>query len=327
MEVKGGVAGQVASPSPLGAASAPRSEERWRRHRSAARRSRRRWGAHDDDDGRHSARQRRPDRGRHQHHLARRARQAAATFVVKRDRSRRPPSTDPRSRSRSPTTRSQPQRLRRRLPAASASAPALDAGEQTPPSTVRRPEDAVASALCTSRSSRSGRPCSRRSPPASTRSTPCCAPVRLSVVADRRAVLELQEQGLWRLPPPAAWRASSLAWLRLELSPDGRLHAGVKAHKDDRAEINAAADVPATGLDAARASHLLAQCLKPAALSRRAPAAAAATEEASEQAWKASTALVAAALESHQWGAGADRRPAASRSRPPPGRRSCAATA
>ena len=91
---------------------------------------------------------------------------------------------------------------------------------------------------------------------------------------------------------------SSLAWLRLELSPDGRLHASVKAHKDDRAEINATADVPAKGLNAAHASDLLAQCLKQAAghAARRQPGHDA--EEAGDgQAWRSVDGVVAAALE------------------------------
>ena len=57
----------------------------------------------------------------------------------------------------------------------------------------------------------------------------------------------------------------SVAWLRLELAPDGTLHARVKAHKDDRSEINADAQTPAKGIDAVRAGDLLADCLKPLA--------------------------------------------------------------
>ena len=34
----------------------------------------------------------------------------------------------------------------------------------------------------------------------------------------------------------------SVAWLRLELFTDGQLRAGVKAHRDDRATVNASAD-------------------------------------------------------------------------------------
>ena len=100
------------------------------------------------------------------------------------------------------------------------------------------------------------------------------APVRLSVGASGEPSWSYKNRGY------GAYRrllldGESIAWLRLELSPDGRLHASVKAHKDDRAEINAAADVAAEGLNAARVSDLLSQCLKPAAsfAARQRPAA------------------------------------------------------
>ena len=77
------------------------------------------------------------------------------------------------------------------------------------------------------------------------------------------------------MAPTAAcsWTARAWRWLRLELSPDGRLHASVKAHKDDRAEINATADVPAKGLNAARASDLLGAVPQAGGEPCRAPAA------------------------------------------------------
>src|SRR2546423_775105 len=82
------------------------------------------------------------------------------------------------------------------------------------------------------------------------------APVRLSVAATGEPSWSYKNRGY------GAYRrlllgGESVAWLRLELSPDRRLHASVKAHKEDRAEINAAADAPAEGLNAARASDLL----------------------------------------------------------------------
>jgi|GEM_PF-2199793 len=89
----------------------------------------------------------------------------------------------------------------------------------------------------------------------------------------------------------------SLAWLRIELDAEGRLHASLKAHKEERAELNAAAEVPADGLNAARAGELLSRCLEPAARHAaqehggRAP-----DEEASEQAWKGVDAMVTDAL-------------------------------
>jgi hypothetical protein len=87
----------------------------------------------------------------------------------------------------------------------------------------------------------------------------------------------------------------SVAWLRLELLVDGQLRASVKAHKEDRANLNAVADMPAAGLDAARASDLFSQCVQPAAL-YAALQMRDSDEEASEQAWEGVDALVAAAL-------------------------------
>jgi hypothetical protein len=87
----------------------------------------------------------------------------------------------------------------------------------------------------------------------------------------------------------------SVAWLRLELFADGQLRAGVKAHKDDRAAINAAADMPAAGLDGDQAGDLFSECLQPAA-AYAAQRLRDSDEEASAQAWDSVDALVAAAL-------------------------------
>jgi hypothetical protein len=87
----------------------------------------------------------------------------------------------------------------------------------------------------------------------------------------------------------------SVAWLRLELLVDGQLRASVKAHKEDRATVNAVADMPAAGLDAARTVDLFSRCLQPAAL-YAAHQMRDGDEEASEQAWEGVDALVAAAL-------------------------------
>jgi hypothetical protein len=87
----------------------------------------------------------------------------------------------------------------------------------------------------------------------------------------------------------------SMAWLRLELLVDGQLRASVKAHKEDRAAVNAVADVPAAGLDAARISDLFSQCLQAAALYATLQIRDS-DKEASEQAWASVEALVAAAL-------------------------------
>jgi len=90
----------------------------------------------------------------------------------------------------------------------------------------------------------------------------------------------------------------SLAWLRLELGPGGQLHAGVKAHKEDLAAINASSSVPAAGLNTARASDLLSECLKPAASLAVQAASGGNTEQwASEMAWKAIDPVVRAALQ------------------------------
>ena len=87
----------------------------------------------------------------------------------------------------------------------------------------------------------------------------------------------------------------SVAWLRLELIADGQLRAGVKAHRDDRASINATADAPALGLDGDRAGELFSQCLQPAA-AYAARQLRDSDEEASEQAWESVDGLVSAAL-------------------------------
>jgi len=90
----------------------------------------------------------------------------------------------------------------------------------------------------------------------------------------------------------------SLAWLRLELDAGGKLHAGVKAHKEDLAAINASSSVPAATLNTARASDLLSECLKPAASLAVQAASGGNTEQwASEMAWKAIDPVVAAALQ------------------------------
>jgi len=89
----------------------------------------------------------------------------------------------------------------------------------------------------------------------------------------------------------------SVAWLRLELAPDSLLIARVKAHKDDRAEINASAQTEAKGLTAKRASDLLADCLKPLATHvAKSQGPAGAPDQASAKAWEAIDEVVAAAL-------------------------------
>jgi hypothetical protein len=89
----------------------------------------------------------------------------------------------------------------------------------------------------------------------------------------------------------------SLAWLRLEIDAEGRLHAGVKAHKEDLAAINANSSVAAHGLSTARASDLLSECLKPtASLAVQAVSGGNTEQWASEMAWKTVDPIVASAL-------------------------------
>jgi hypothetical protein len=57
----------------------------------------------------------------------------------------------------------------------------------------------------------------------------------------------------------------SVAWLRLEIAADGHLHASLKAHKEEAAELNNTAHAVAAQMTAARMSDLLSQCLKPLA--------------------------------------------------------------
>jgi len=89
----------------------------------------------------------------------------------------------------------------------------------------------------------------------------------------------------------------SVAWLRLELAPDGILHARVKAHKDERSEINAAAETAAKAIDTTRAGDLLAESLKPlAAYVAKTQGPATMNNEMSATAWQEIDGVVAAAL-------------------------------
>jgi hypothetical protein len=122
------------------------------------------------------------------------------------------------------------------------------------------------------------------------------APARLSVGASGEPSWSYKNRGY------GAYRrvllsGESIAWLRLELSPDGRLNASLKAHKEDRAEINAAQEVSATGLTATRAGDLVSQCVARAASHavRQQPSRDS-DEEASQKAWESVEAVVLAAL-------------------------------
>jgi len=87
----------------------------------------------------------------------------------------------------------------------------------------------------------------------------------------------------------------SVAWLRLELLAAGPLRANVKAHREDRAFINASADIPALGLDGEHLSALLAQSLQPVA-TYAARQLEASEEEARKRAWQSVDGMIAAAL-------------------------------
>lgn len=88
----------------------------------------------------------------------------------------------------------------------------------------------------------------------------------------------------------------SVAWLRLELFTNGHLRAAVKAHRDDRAMLNATADTTVDAFDGSRAAELFGECLQPAA-TYAARKLRDVEEVASEQAWESVEALVAAALQ------------------------------
>jgi hypothetical protein len=89
----------------------------------------------------------------------------------------------------------------------------------------------------------------------------------------------------------------SVAWLRVELSSDGELYANVKAHKDERAELNGVAHAPSAGLDAKRIGDLLSECLKPAVSVAAGLEPTPENEEAaSGRAWKGVEAVITASL-------------------------------
>ncbi len=89
----------------------------------------------------------------------------------------------------------------------------------------------------------------------------------------------------------------SVAWLRVELCDDGRLHARVKAHKDNLQNINAAADAPVAGLSPVGVADLLSICLKPAAaIAAHGALMPDAQYAASERTWNEVDGIVSAAL-------------------------------
>lgn len=87
----------------------------------------------------------------------------------------------------------------------------------------------------------------------------------------------------------------SVAWLKLELISNGRLRANVKAHREDRAVVNASSEIPAEDVGGEEVGALFSQCLKPAmAYARRQLSDS--EKVASEQAWNSVDGLVTAAL-------------------------------
>jgi hypothetical protein len=88
----------------------------------------------------------------------------------------------------------------------------------------------------------------------------------------------------------------SVAWLRLELGSDGQLGGTVKAHKEEKAEVNAMVGVPADGLNEPQACSLLLQCLERTAQLAGRGQRHGGEEEASRQAWESVEGIVTAAL-------------------------------
>lgn len=123
------------------------------------------------------------------------------------------------------------------------------------------------------------------------------APVRLSVSASGEPSWSYKNRG-YGAYRRVLLQGESVAWLRLELSPEGRLNASVKAHKEERSDINSAADTQTKGLTPARAADLLSQCLRQAAsYAVRQQPGRDGDEEASTRAWESVDAMVAAALQ------------------------------
>jgi hypothetical protein len=87
----------------------------------------------------------------------------------------------------------------------------------------------------------------------------------------------------------------SIAWLRLEIAHDGKMHAVVRAHKDEHAAINGTSSIAIDQLTPARAGDLLSQCLKPLA-AHLANTGGTAEQRASEKAWREVDSVIAAAL-------------------------------
>jgi hypothetical protein len=126
------------------------------------------------------------------------------------------------------------------------------------------------------------------------RSNALIAPLRLFIGAAGEPSWSYKNRG-YGAHRRLLMEGESVAWLRLELLAGGPLHANVKAHREDRAFINASADIPALGLDGEQLAALLAQSLQPLA-TYAARQLEASEEEARKRAWQSVDGMIVAAL-------------------------------
>jgi hypothetical protein len=91
--------------------------------------------------------------------------------------------------------------------------------------------------------------------------------------------------------------AESKAWLRLELGNERQLHAGLKAHEESLAAINASSSLPASGLTTGKVADLLSEVLKPTASFAVIASGGDPKRKAGDSAWQAVDAVVSAALQ------------------------------
>lgn len=124
------------------------------------------------------------------------------------------------------------------------------------------------------------------------------AAVRLSVSPSGEASWSYKNRG-YGAYRRVLLQGESVAWLRLELTTEGKLSASVKAHKEERSDINSSSEAPTKGLTPASAADLLSRCLRLAAAHavRQQPGGDGDEEEASRRAWESVDGMVAAALQ------------------------------
>lgn len=121
-------------------------------------------------------------------------------------------------------------------------------------------------------------------------------PVRISIADAVAPAWSLKNKGYGSFRR-LMHREQSLAWLRLEVSRDGLLHASVKAHKDDLAQLNTTCHTEVHGLNATRIGDLLSECLKPAAAYAGFLGAEGPAEGSGAEPWTSVDGLVTAALQ------------------------------